>query len=145
MEKDGETQALVELSKVDLENRRVKAISRASQAMVASTCLLLLLVLGLLLVVAIMMNRLNDSIAEIADAVGPAAVANAMATVQKSLENVQGTSGNFLSASSSIDAMGSQMLIAVNESISILTNTNQMAEKLLAHPTIQMQLGNPAR
>jgi hypothetical protein len=87
---DSETSALVELSKVDLENRRVNATSRIATAMLASTCLLLVLVLGLIITVAVMLNRLNDSIAEIANAVGPSTVSSAIATIQSSLYNVQG-------------------------------------------------------
>lgn len=138
---DNETSALVELSKVDLENRRVQAMSRIATAMLASTCLLLLLVLGLVLVIGIMLNRLNDSIADIADSVGPAAVSNAVATMQASLDNVQGTTGNFLTMSGDATAMGAKLLQAANESVSILQHTNHLAEDLLAHPTIRMDLG----
>jgi len=136
---------LLELSRLDLEAQRVRALTRSSWVMLASSGLLLLLVLGLLIVVSVMMNRLNDSIAEIADAVGPSAIAHAVAMIQKSLENAAATSGNFLSLSENSAVMGDQLLLAVNQSVSILSSTNQLAETLLAHPTITMALGNPTR
>lgn len=142
---DSETTALVELSKVDLENRRVKAMSRAATAMMASTAVLLVLVLGLIVTVAVMMSRINDTLSSIADSVGPSAVATAVSTLQSSLDNVQGTTGNFLSLSGDAELMGSKLLEAANQSISILSNTNQMAENLLAHPTIRMDLGGANR
>ena len=138
---DAETDTLVTLSKVDLENRRLQAMNTAAKAMLASTCTLLVLVLGLLILLAVSFNRLNNSIADIASSVGPAAVAQAMATMQASLNNVQGTTGNFLSMSGDATVMGTKLLQAANESVSILQHTNHLAEDLLAHPTIRMDLG----
>lgn len=140
---NSETSALVELSRQDLENARVKSMTRASQAMMCTATLFLVLVLALVLVVGIMMQRLNDTLSEIADAVGPSAVAALMQGVQASVDNMQGTTGNFLSTSGSVDQMGHALLVAIGQSVDILNNTNQLASNLLAHPTISMELGAP--
>lgn len=56
---------------------------------------------------------------------------------------MRGTTGNFLSTSGSVDAMGAELLVAVGQSVDILNHTNQLAANLLAHPTVSMQLGSP--
>ena len=59
-------------------------MTRASQAMMATALLFLVLVLALVVVVGVMMNRLNDTLSEIADAVGPSAVSAAVQGIQAS-------------------------------------------------------------
>lgn len=138
-----ETSALVELSRQDLEQARVKAMTRASQAMMCTALLFLILVLALVVVVGVMMERLNSTLAEIADAVGPSAVHAAVQGVQASIDNLRGTTGNFLSTSGSVDQMGQSLLVAVGQSVDILNSTNKLASNLLLHPTVSMQLGSP--
>ena len=57
----------------------------------------------------------------------PSAVSAAVKGVQASIDNMRGTTGNFLSTSGSVDEMGHELLVAVGQSVDILNHTNQLA------------------
>ena len=137
-----DTAALVELAKQDVEVTRAKALIRASHAMLASTCLLLVLVLALVVTVGVSLSSLNETLQDISDQIGPQAVSSAVTSVQKVLDNTVGTTQNFFALSSNADKMGLQLLAALNESTAILDKTNRLATDLLQHPTISMALGS---
>lgn len=137
-----DTVALVELAKQDVEVVRARALIRASNAMLASTCLLLVLVLALVVTVGVSLSSLNETLRDISAQIGPQAVSSAVASVQQALDNTVGTTQNFFALSSSADEMGLQLLAALNESTAILDKTNRLAGDLLQHPTISMALGS---
>jgi len=70
---DAENQVLVELSRADVETRRVSAMHRAASAMLGATALLLVLVLGLLIAISVGVHMLNARLGEISDAIGSVA------------------------------------------------------------------------
>ena len=133
---DSERASLVELSKHDVEQARIRAMQRAGTVMLASTALLLVLVLGLLITLAAGMANLNSHLRTISDTLSPATVSAAVGSVTHSLDNVAKSSDNVLMLSGDAGTVGERLVEAANQTVTLLHTANAMASSLMAHPTL---------
>lgn len=135
---DAERASLIELSKHDVEQARIRAMQRASTAMLMATALLLVLVLGLVVTLAVGMATLNGHLQTISETLSPQTVTAAVRAVTHSLDNVAKSSDNVLLMTNDAGTVGERLVEAANQTVTLLYTANAMASSLMAHPTITL-------
>jgi hypothetical protein len=131
-----------------LELRSTEAIERTStqlrnvsMILLASVILLLLFMLTLCVMFGMLMTRLNETLDEISETISPATLSAAVHTIQASLENGLKTSNNVLDFSTDIASTGMVITQALNTTGQLIERGNEVALKLLEHPTLTVALG----
>ena len=132
---------VVKLSHIELEQKRLVVLERATYAMLLGTFLSATFLLILSIVLAVSLQQLRASMDLIAESVGPTVVASMVAKVQGSLDNTLGSTSNVLALTENVETMGNQLLFATNQSIALLAKANVMTSSLMQHPTMQLSLG----
>jgi hypothetical protein len=136
-----EADTVIKLSHIELEQKRLKVMERATNVMLLTTLLTVGMLVVLSIILAISLQQLRASLDAISTAVGPTAVASMVGKVQHSLDNAVGSSGNVLALTESVETMGAQLMRATNQSIALLAKANTMTASLMEHPTVQLSLG----
>ena len=117
--------------------RETRTISRI---LFASTLVFLCFVTTLSIIVGITATSISRSLQDIASTLSPETVQAAATGIQKTIDSGYQSATNLESFTSDTAAMGELLVRAINETVALIGTGNAMAERLLAHPTLQMQL-----
>lgn len=138
---DAERDSLVELSRHDLEQARIRAMRRAATAMLAVAAVLSVLVAGLLIAVAVGLAQLNTHLGAISETLSPDTISVAVGSVTHALDRAAKSSDNILDLTADAGTVGERLVVAANETVNLLYTANSLGNSLLAHPSITMALG----
>lgn len=138
---DAERDSLVELSRHDVEQARIRAMRRAATAMLAVAALLSVLVAGLLIAVAVGLAHLNTHLASISETLSPTTISAAVGAISHSLNNAARSSDNILDLTADAGTVGERLVVAANQTVNLLYTANALGNELLSHPQVTMALG----
>lgn len=137
---DVEKKSLELRQTIAVENT-ARQLKNVSMILLVSVVLLLLFMLTLCVMLGMLMTRLNETLDEISETISPATLSTAVKTIQASLDNGLQTTNNVLTFSSDIAATGEVITQALNTTGQLIERGNEVALKLLAHPTLTVALG----
>jgi hypothetical protein len=141
---DAERDSLVELSRHDVEQARIRAMRRAATSMLAVAAVLSVLVAGLLIAVAVGLAQLNTHLGSISSTLSPDTIAAAVQAVTHSLNQAAKSSDNILGLTADAGTVGERLVVAANQTVNLLYTANALGNSLLAHPSVTMALGQAA-
>lgn len=136
-----ETAALVKLAEVELATKRLNVQRKITNAMLAVTCLFACFTIAIVVVLGVSLQQMRSALDTIASSVGPNAVQQAVESVQLSLNNTVGATGNMRILSSDIREVGFRMVEAANASVALLASSNALMSEMASHPQFTLALG----
>ena len=142
----------LELSNKSLELRSTEAIERTARnlksvgkILVVSVVALVLFTASISTITGIFLHRLSSTLDEVSDTLSPSALSAAVTKVQGTLDNGLVASANARHFSEDVTSMGESLTASLNLTAALIERGNEVAMKLLDHPTVVMSLGSGAR
>ena len=122
--------------------QELKQMKRIATMLAVTNGVFMIFVVAIVAVAAVAGMRIADSIRDISETLSPHTVATMVATMQNTLNSGFASAKNLEHLTASSGDMGDLLIQAMNRSVLLVETTNQMATRMLTHPSIHMVLGD---
>ena len=122
--------------------QELKQLKRISTILAVTNAAFMLFIVVIVTLATISAMRIADSVRDIAETLSPQTVATMVGTMEDTLNSGFASAKNLEHLTGSSGDMGDYLLQAMNRSVLLVDTANQMASRMLNHPSIHMVLGD---